>query len=57
MRREDVLGTNGSNIGRPLPDLECLLTDPAGNLVPYGVRERSALAVTGWPMGTWASRS
>ncbi|WP_373199515.1 amino acid adenylation domain-containing protein [Mycobacterium marinum] len=38
VRREDVLGANGSNIGRPLPDLECLLTDPAGNLVPYGVR-------------------
>jgi amino acid adenylation domain-containing protein len=35
--RADVLGAHSSIIGRPIPDLECLLIDANGNLVPYGV--------------------
>nr|WP_253900613.1 non-ribosomal peptide synthetase [Mycobacterium asiaticum] len=37
LTRGDILGAHSSIIGRPIPDLECLLIDPEGNLVPYGV--------------------
>lgn len=37
LRRAEILAARNSNVGRPMPDLECLLVDPAGNLVPYGV--------------------
>src|SRR5262249_3275297 len=33
----DILGARSSNVGRPMPDLECLLIDSEGHLVPYGV--------------------
>ena len=35
--RADIMGAHSSIIGRPIPDLECLLIDAEGNLVPYGV--------------------
>jgi len=37
IRMEDVERNSGSAIGRPLPDLEALVLDPAGELVPIGV--------------------
>ncbi|EUA85828.1 AMP-binding enzyme family protein [Mycobacterium ulcerans str. Harvey] len=37
LMRADIFGAHSSIIGRPIPDLECLLTDSVGNLVPYGV--------------------
>ncbi|EUA89367.1 amino acid adenylation domain protein [Mycobacterium ulcerans str. Harvey] len=51
LRREDVLGGRGSRIGRPIPDLECLLTDAAGNLVPLGVRGEICVAGPGLAKG------
>ncbi|MGW8955692.1 amino acid adenylation domain-containing protein [Streptomyces sp. NPDC055709] len=48
---EDIRHEDRSLIGKPLPDLECLITDQEGNLVPYGVPGELLVAGPGLAKG------
>ncbi|MCX4515982.1 amino acid adenylation domain-containing protein [Streptomyces sp. NBC_01619] len=48
---DDVCHEDRSLVGNPLPDLECLVTDREGNLVPYGVPGELLVAGPGLAKG------
>jgi iturin family lipopeptide synthetase A len=52
MGREEIL-EGGSNIGVPIPTLECLLLDRGLRLAPMGAIGEVCVGGTGWARGYW----